>query len=219
MNVKPVNANTDSPENKDHLPDINTGNKMVFTRQMPPWHRTAKSDSLYTIQQPRRTKTEIYADKWSHTPARVGSMQNRHHISAGGNVFIKFRKCKWNATAKVNSFENWDRTPAGGTGVKIFNERPTWHAEAKIASRHRANEKPMQKRDVRIVNKLPHWRQKSKVGSLDKVKYMQDVLAGRVPIYDTQPNTEQVLPNCAQASDVQPQGRPLNRDADCSMGQ
>ena len=105
--------------------------------------------------------------------------------------------------AKVNSLENRDRQPAGGAGVKIFDERPNWHAEAKVGSRDtRVGEKSEQKQDVRIVNKLPQWRQRSKIGSLDKVKYRQDVLAGRVPLYGSQPNTEHTVPNSEQMSEI-----------------
>ena len=105
-------------------------------------------------------------------------------------MFIKHQKCRWNAVAKVNSHENWRRKPTSGTRVKIFDERLNWRAEAKVVSHDATNVKPMPKRDVNIVNKLPRWEQKSKVGSLDKVKYMRDVLAGRVPIYGVQPRTE-----------------------------
>ena len=109
-------------------------------------------------------------------------------------MFIKHEKCRWNAIAKVNTHETWRRKPIGGTGVNIFDEKLNWQAEAKVVSHGPKNMKPIPKRNITIVNKLPRWDQKSKVGSLDKVKYMRDVLAGRVPTYSIQPRTESNQP-------------------------
>ena len=191
MYSDPIDAASNSTDMMQHLPPIDNGEAALFVRQKPPWHRSAKSDSIHKIPIPYRTKNVVHARRWTCTPAKIDSMQNRHRIPAGGHVFIKHQKCRWTATAKVNSHENWRRKPTSGTRVKIFDERLNWRAEAKVVSHDATNVKPMPKRDVNIVNKLPRWEQKSKVGSLDKVKYMRDVLAGRVLTYGVQPRTEE----------------------------